>query len=146
MHVILRDNPRNMKEAMDELGVPSLGCTAHLLQLAVHEGFLSQLSIIDALANTRKIIGHFKHSTLAYSKLKDIQTEMKAPVKCLLQEFQVRWNSTLYMMQSLFGQKRTLSVHAAEHNLPATLFQIRLLNLTISHFFYFSYLRWARAF
>ncbi|KAA8577696.1 hypothetical protein FQN60_016783, partial [Etheostoma spectabile] len=121
VHVILRDNARTMKKAMDELGVPSLGCIAHSLQLAVHEGLLSQRNIIDALANDGKIIGHFKHSTLAYSKLQDILIEMKVPVKHLQQDVQVRWNSTLYMMQSLLGQKRTLSVYAAEHNLPATL-------------------------
>ena len=41
--VILRDNARNMKKAMDGMEVPSMGCVSHTftLQLAVHEGLLS---------------------------------------------------------------------------------------------------------
>ncbi|XDV31281.1 hypothetical protein PO909_034002 [Leuciscus waleckii] len=46
VHVILRDNASNMKKAMDDLGVPSLGCVAHSLQLAVNEELLSQQSSI----------------------------------------------------------------------------------------------------
>ena len=34
---------------------------------------------------------------------------------------QTRWNSSLYMLQSLLEQKRALSVYAAERTLPATL-------------------------
>ena len=40
VHVILRDNAANMKKAMDQLEVASLGCFAHTLQLIVHEGLL----------------------------------------------------------------------------------------------------------
>ena len=42
VHVVLRDNARNMQKAMDECVVKSLGCMAHTLQLAVHDGVLSQ--------------------------------------------------------------------------------------------------------
>lgn len=89
VHVILRDNARNMKKAMDDMGVPSLGCVAHTLQLVVHEGLLSQRSVTDTLANARKIIGHFKHSPLAYSRLEDIQIDLKIAVKRLQQDVQV---------------------------------------------------------
>ena len=40
VHVILRDNAPNMRKAMDDIEVPSVGCVAHTLQLAVHEGLL----------------------------------------------------------------------------------------------------------
>lgn len=110
-----------MKKAMDDLGVPSMGCVAHILQLVVHEGLLSQCSVTDTLANARKIIGHFKHSPLAYSRLEDIQIDLKMDVKRLQQDVQVRWNSSLYMLQSILEQKRALSVYAADHNLPASL-------------------------
>jgi len=46
---VLRDNARNMQKAM-EYGVKSLGCMAHTLQLAVHDGVLSQRSISDCVA------------------------------------------------------------------------------------------------
>ncbi len=87
------DNVRNMKKAVDDTGVPSMRCVTHTLQLVVHEGLLSQRSVTDTRANTRKIIGHVKHSPLACSHLEDIQTDLKMEVKRLQQDVQVRWNS-----------------------------------------------------
>ncbi|KAM3875860.1 zinc finger BED domain-containing protein 4-like [Diretmus argenteus] len=121
VHVIVRDNARNMKKAMDDMGVQSVGCLTHTLQLAVHEGLLSQRSVVDTLATARKIIGHFKHSPLAYSRLEDIQRDLKMDVKRLQQDVQVRWNSSLYMLQSLLEQKHALLVYGGSYNLPATL-------------------------
>nr|XP_054604940.1 zinc finger BED domain-containing protein 4-like [Nothobranchius furzeri] len=121
VHVIVRDNARNMKRAMEDLAVPSLGCVAHTLQLVVHEGLLSQRSVTDTMANARKIIGHFKHSPLAYSRLEDIQISLKMTVKRLQQDVHVGWNSSLYMLQSILEQKRALSIYTADHNLRATL-------------------------
>ena len=121
VHVIVRDNARNMKKAMDDMEITSLGCLAHTLQLAVHEGLLSQRSVVDTLATARKIIGHFKHSPLAYSRLEDIQRELKMDVKRLQQDVQVRWNSSLYMLESILEQKRALLVYAGSYNLPAAL-------------------------
>lgn len=40
VHVILWDNASNMKKAMDNMGVRSLGCFAHSLQLVVNERLL----------------------------------------------------------------------------------------------------------
>nr|XP_023657625.1 zinc finger BED domain-containing protein 4-like [Paramormyrops kingsleyae] len=121
VHVIVRDNASNMKKAMEEIAVPSLGCFAHTLQLVVHEGLISQRSVSDAIANARKIVGHFKHSQIAQSRLEDIQTELKLPTNRLRQDVQTRWNSSFYMIQSLLEQKRALCAYAADHNLPVTL-------------------------
>ena len=55
VHVILRDNIRNMKKAVDDMEVPSVGCIS--LLLAVHEGLLSQCCITDSPAYTRKVVG-----------------------------------------------------------------------------------------
>ena len=87
----------------------------------VHEGLLSHRSVGDALANGRKIIGHFKHSPLATSRLETVQTELGMPVKRLIQDVPTRWNSTFYMTASLLEQKSAISVYAADHQLPATL-------------------------
>ncbi|KAL1276283.1 hypothetical protein QQF64_035906 [Cirrhinus molitorella] len=124
------------------MGMPSVGCVAHSFQLCVHEGLLSQRSVTETLANARKIVGHFKHSPLAYSRLEDIQMDLNMDIKrlqqwvgpksCgppgiefetngLQQDVQTRWNSSLYMLQSLLQQKRSLSVFAAERTLAATL-------------------------
>ncbi len=93
VHVILRDNAQNMKKAMDDMGVPSMRCVAHTLQLVVHEGLLSQRSVTDTLVNARKIIGHFRHSPLACSRLEDIQIDLKMEVKRIQQDVLCGWNS-----------------------------------------------------
>ncbi|RVE75460.1 hypothetical protein OJAV_G00016690 [Oryzias javanicus] len=110
-----------MKRAMSQMGVQRAGCVAHLCQLCVHEGLLAQRSVTDTLAIARKIVGHFKHSPLAYSRLEDIQTELNMDIKRLQQDVQTRWNSNLYMLQSLMEQKRPLSVSSTERTLPAVL-------------------------
>lgn len=121
VHVVLRDNARNMAKAMMEFGVTSLPCMAHSLQLAVNDGVLSQRSVADVVAVGRRIIGHFKHSQLAYSRLADVQKELGMSVKRLQQDIATRWNSTFYMMRSLVEQKRALCAYAADFELPATL-------------------------
>lgn len=121
VHVVLRDNARNMAKAMMEFGVTSLPCMAHSLQLAVNDGVLSQRSVADVVAVGRRIIGHFKHSQLAYSRLADVQKELGMSVKRLQQDIATRWNSTFYMMRSLVEQKRALGAYAADFELPATL-------------------------
>ncbi|XP_065111239.1 zinc finger BED domain-containing protein 4-like [Paramisgurnus dabryanus] len=120
VHVMLRDNASNMKKAMDNMGVRSLGCFAHSLQLVVNEGLLSQRSVSDAIAIGRQIVGHFKHSPLAYSRLQDIQLQEMQP-KHLQQDVKTRWNSTYLMIQSLLEQKRVLCAYIADHDLPSTL-------------------------
>ena len=46
-----------MIKAMSDAEPPSLPCTAHTLQLVVHEGLLSQRSVADAVAVGRRIVG-----------------------------------------------------------------------------------------
>ncbi len=36
-----------MQKAVDDMGVPSMRCVAHTLQLVMHEGLLSQRSVTD---------------------------------------------------------------------------------------------------
>ena len=43
-----------MKKAVDDMEVPSIGCVSHT-SAAVHEFLLSQRSITDSPANTRKV-------------------------------------------------------------------------------------------
>ncbi|XP_070410531.1 zinc finger BED domain-containing protein 4-like [Nothobranchius furzeri] len=126
VHVILRDNASYVKAALEDVAVPSLGCFAHTLQLVVHEGLMSQRCVSDALANSRNIVAHFKHSQLAQSRLEDLQREMQGagttstPAR-LVQDVQTRWNSSFYMVKRLLTEKQALCAYAANHNLPATL-------------------------
>lgn len=121
VHAVVRDNARNMTKAMMDSGLASFGCMAHTLQLAIHDGVFSQRSLTDVVAICRKIVGHFKHSPLAYSRLQAVQIQLGMKPKRLQQDVSTRWNSTFYMMESLLEQKRALATYAADYDLPATL-------------------------
>ena len=79
VHLVLRDNASNMVKAMKEGGYDSLGCFALTLQLIVHDGVLTQRSVMDTLSACRRIVGHFKHSPLACNKLRVIQKNLNIP-------------------------------------------------------------------
>ena len=118
IHLVLRDNAANMVKAMREASLPSFGCFAHSLQLVVEDGVLSQRAVIDVLATCRKIVGHFKHSTVAYSRLCSIQERLDIPQHRLQQDIRTRWNSSLYMVQSVIEQKMALAAYATESDIP----------------------------
>ncbi|KAM4559372.1 zinc finger BED domain-containing protein 4 [Odontesthes bonariensis] len=120
VHAVVSDNARNMVKAMDDSGLRGIRCVAHTLQLAVNEGVLSQRSIADIVSSGRKIVGHFKHSPLAYSRIQAIQEQFGMYPKRFQQDVSTRWNSTFYMLQSLFDQKQTLAAYIADYDLPAT--------------------------
>ena len=117
VHVVLRDNGSNMVKAMKDAKLPDLGCFAHTLQLVVQDGVLSQRAVINILAICRKIVGHFKHSSLAYSKLRQIQENLSLPQHRLKQDEPTRWNSTLYMLQSIAEQKMALASYSSENDI-----------------------------
>ena len=118
VHCVVRDNGSNMVKAMSEGGLPNFGCFAHSLQLVVHDGLLSQRIVIDLLAICRSIVGHFKHSSVACHKLARIQENLDLPRHTLKQDVSTRWNSTLYMIQSILEQKMALAAYAAENDIP----------------------------
>lgn len=103
VHVIVSDNARNMTKAIQDSQLKGIGFMAHTLHLAVNEGVLSQCSVKDVLAIGRRIVGHFKHSELAYSRLQSMQDQFGTPIKRFQQDVSTRWNSTFYMLQSLFA-------------------------------------------
>ena len=118
VHLVLRDNAANMAKAMRDASLPSLGCFAHTLQLVVHDGVLSQRVVMDTFAVCRKIAGHFKHSSTAYSRLNTIQQNLGLPQHRLQQDVSTRWNSTLYMLQVVAEQKMALAAYATEYSIP----------------------------
>ena len=117
VHVVIRDNGTNIVKAMTEANLPSLGCFAHTLQLVVNDGLLSQRVVKDLLAICRSIVGHFKHSSVAYHKLAQIQDNLNLPKHKLKQDVSTRWNSALYMVESILEQKMALAAYAVENNI-----------------------------
>ena len=101
VHCMLRDNGSNMIKAMDETCLPCFRCFAHTLQLVIHDGLLTQHVVVDLFAVCRSIVGHFKHSSVAYHKLAAIQENLRLPKHTLKQDVSTRWNSSLYMIQSI---------------------------------------------
>ena len=89
VYLVLRDNAANMIKAMREASLPSLGCFDQSLQLVV-DGVLSQCAVSDVLATCRTIVGHFKHSSVAYSRLRSIQELLEVPQHRLQQDVHTR--------------------------------------------------------
>lgn len=70
--------------------------------------------VSNCVSIARKMVGHFKHSQLAPSSLKD-QTQLGVKTTRRQQDTATRWNSTFYMLRILLEQKtalpETLNVH-----------------------------------
>ena len=108
VHLIVRDNATNMVKAMLDASYPDLSCFSHTLQLIVHAGVLSQRTVIDTLAVCCQIVTHFKHSSLACSRLKEIQQNLGLQQHRLKQDEPTHWNSSFYMLQTIKKQKTHL--------------------------------------
>ena len=104
-----------MVKAMRDASLSAIGCVAHTLQLVVHDGVLSQRAVTGLLAACHKIVGHLKHSSLAYCRLKEIQQNLGLPQHRLKQDEPTWWNSSLYMIQSVIEQKVALAAYATKH-------------------------------
>ena len=114
IHTVMRDNATNMLKAFRDAEIPSVGCTLHTLQLAIHDCILDQRAVSDALAACRRLVGHFKHSSAASHHLTELQKELHCDVLRPIQDVSTRWNSTYYMIQRLLAIKRSLSVYCTE--------------------------------
>ena len=66
---LVRDNTVN---GATLTGWPHFGCAAHTLQLSVNAG-LNHPIIDKAISAARKFVGHFKHSVVASTALKEKQ-------------------------------------------------------------------------
>jgi len=76
---------------------------------------MSQRVVIDVLAVARSIVGHFKRSTLAYDLLDEIREHLGIDKHKLQQDEPTRWNSSLFMLESVHKQKMALAAYATEH-------------------------------
>ena len=111
----------------------SLSSFARTLQLVVHDGVLAQQAVINMLRICCRIVRHFKHSSVAYDSLRKIQKNLKLPQHRLKQDEPMRWNSTLYMIQSIVEQKVAIAAYAADGAIPQlTAYQFDLAENVIS--------------
>ena len=121
VHTIVCDNAANMVAGIRKCGLAAIGCTIHTLQLVVKDSILVQRSVIDMLAWCRKIVGHFKHSSLATGHLHSILCQLSLAENKLMQDEPTRWDSTYYMLECLVEQHRAISLYDADYGLPERL-------------------------
>jgi len=110
----LRDGGSNFVAGFNRSGVPSVTCLAHSLQRVIHDGVLAQKDVQDLLAAGRKIVGHYKHSNVAFHLLQRIQSQLELKVCTLYQDEPTRWNSSYYMLKRLVEQRKAVSAANAE--------------------------------
>lgn len=80
------DNAANMRSAVRQTGCTQIACTAHTLQLAVHDALEKNQQIQVILGKCRGIVGHFKRSNLANGKLVEEQKRLEIEVHKLIQD------------------------------------------------------------
>lgn len=113
-HVVLRDNAFNIAKCFRDGNYASVGCFAHTLQLCVRDGLLNQKCVTDITGVVRRLVGHFKHSSSATTRLHELQKELGIPEHQLMQDVPTRWNSTFYMLRRILEQRRAVSLYCAE--------------------------------
>ena len=113
-HVVIRDNAANMVKAFQSANINSIGCSLHTFQLSIHDCIFDQRAVSDALAISRRLVGHFKHSALSSQRLADIQRDLQCEVLRPVQDVCTRWNSTYHMIERLLKIKSSISVFCSE--------------------------------
>jgi len=121
VHAVVRDNVTNMVASIEKSELPAIGCTIHTLQLVIKDCIMTQCTVIDMLARSRKIVGHFRHSHLAVEHLNSIQKQLNLPKHRLVQDEPTRWDSTYYLLDCLVEQRRAISLYDTDFELPERL-------------------------
>ena len=86
-HTLHRKKSRASLCLADALSDTSnIGCMAHTLQLVVKDVLESQKEVESVVVLGRRIVGHFKHSTLAYNRLMTFQKVHQLPEHRLIQD------------------------------------------------------------
>ncbi|XP_065671782.1 zinc finger BED domain-containing protein 4-like [Hydra vulgaris] len=113
-HVVLRDNAANISKCLRDANIYSLGCFAHTIKLCVHNGLLNQREVSDIISISKKLVSHFRHSSSATGRFKELQAELCLPDHQLIQDVSTRCNSTFYMLRRLCEQRHALTVYCSE--------------------------------
>ena len=80
----------------------------------IKDGLFVQRALNDIMAVCRSIVGHFHRSSVASHNLKRIQDSLNIPQHKLKLDVVTRWNSTLYMFESVLEQKMALTAYCTE--------------------------------
>ena len=106
---VVHNNARNMVSAGNKCpDWDDAGCFVHTLQLCIKPA-LELPSVSKLIFCARKLIGHFKHSTMVTAEMRKRQKLSELPQHELIQDVVTRWNSTQLMMERLCEQQRVVS-------------------------------------
>ncbi len=126
-HMVITDNGANMVSEIEIAGLTRGSYFLHTLQLAIQDGILSQRSVSDMIARSKRVVTHFNHSALACDRICKIQEELNLPKKKLIQDVPTWWNSTYYLLQRLFEMKNAIVLYATANEWKLMEKVIRLL-------------------
>ena len=79
------DNAANMRSAVRMTGYKHIACTAHTLQLAIHDALDENEQLQVILVKCRAIVGHFKRSNIDKAKLVEEQKRLNCEKHKLIQ-------------------------------------------------------------
>ena len=65
-----------MVAGVRECGLESLSCFIHTLQLSINDSLFSEQAVKTIITTNRNIVSHFNCSSLAISKLTEIQDQL----------------------------------------------------------------------
>jgi len=118
---VVHDNASNMLVAASKLkslhGWESVRCSAHTLQLVVHAALSSNVKVQAALTKAKKLIEHFRRSTVAKQALVEQQERMEKEPLQLIQDVPTRWSSTFQMCKRLLQLRLPVTIVMANHEL-----------------------------
>ena len=88
--------------------------------------------ISEALTAAKKFTTHFRHSALATAALRTQETISVEPKK-LQQPCITRWNSTLYMIQSLLHNRCPIAAVLADVSVTKPISALRVISSTLGY-------------
>lgn len=106
---IVTDNARNYGLAGQKGAWPHKKCAAHTLQLCIKNSIRAVPEISNVLTHVRQVVSHFSRSMPAERALHAAQSRRDMPQRNLLMDIDIRWNYTLFMLQSLVNSKEAVN-------------------------------------
>ncbi len=122
VHTMISDNAEVMKCTARLLKLFWFGCFPHTLNLVVKDG-LKIVECATLLSSVRELSSHFKRSSKASERLREVQKNLKIPQHRIIRDVETRWSSTCNMLQRFLEQNSAIQVVCGEHgyefNCPA---------------------------
>ena len=108
VHCCISDSANNIKRAIRLNQWNHLPCLAHTINLIVAGAISHDEELVILVDHVKKIVGFFHHSSKAMDTLRLNQTRLNLPNHKLIQQVDMRWNSTYYMVQRYLEQHEAI--------------------------------------